>query len=162
MRVLICGNSQWPDAKPIFDVMHSYTQDSRTNVGLEFISGMAPGADAIAWYLARALGEDCDEYPWNEEGRAKIQAIMGPGYDERSRNQWMLDSGVDVCHAFAYDLRKSIGTRDMVNRCIEANVPCYWSNGTITREVLFEVQSDTGFNDEMEVVEWSPAILFAK
>ena len=152
-RILICGNARWPVTEAIFDVMNAYTKDFDTDE-LTFISGMCSGADAMAWYLAHALGVKCDEYPMNEEGRKKIMKIMGDDYKEGYRNQWMLDSGVDICFAFAFDLRTSIGTRDMVNRCIGRDVPTFWSDGETMRRVLLEVSKDTIFSQDMEEVDW--------
>lgn len=142
MRVLICGNTVWRDAKPIFDTMYAYTQRMSPKK-LTFISGMAPGADYIAYVLTHALDTRCDEYPWNQEGREKAQAVaaaLGLEFDGKSpRNQWMLDSGVDVCHAYAEDLPGQwSGTRDMVNRCLEAGVPCFWHDGVS----VYKIQSD--------------------
>lgn len=139
MRVLICGNCVWHDSKPIFDTMYAYKEKVKKGK-LTFISGMAPGADYISYVLTHALDVPCDEYPWNDEGRKKaklVALINGMPFDESApRNQWMLDSGVDVCHAYAEDLPGGwSGTRDMVNRCLEAGVPCFWHDGTTTYKI---------------------------
>lgn len=153
MRVLICGNIVWSDAKPIFDTMYSYTQELGPSKCV-FISGMAPGADYIAYVLTHALDAKCDEYPWNSEGAAKAKRVArmkGVKFDERApRNQWMLDSGVDVCFAYAEDLPGPwSGTRDMVNRCLEkGGIPVFWMNGTD----VFEVISDDRDTHEMTYV----------
>lgn len=160
MRVLICGNIVWNDPKPIFDTMYGYAQLISPQK-LTFISGMAPGADYIAYVLTHAIsGATCDEYPWNEEGRNKARAVaaaMGREFDDKSsRNQWMGDSGVDVCHAYAEDLPGQwSGTRDMVNICLEkGNVPIFWHNGTSVFEVISDRRWASGDKkDHMVVVE---------
>lgn len=153
MRVLICGNCVWDEAYPIFEVMQYHVDVIPEKKDLVFISGMAPGADMIAYHCAKALGVTCDEYPWNEEGFFKIRKQMGFHYEEKSRNQWMLDSGVDVCHAFAYDLTRMSGTQDMVNRCIHrGEIPVFWHDGTEkVRLIRDEIHSGTRIG-ELEVI----------
>lgn len=136
VRILICGNTVWMDAGPIFDVMYYEAEDMSDRGNLTFVSGMAPGADIIAYYCSLALDVECDDYPANSFGQKKIQKIMGDDYTEMSRNQWMLDSGVDLCYAFAEDLTKLSGTQDMVNRCIDrGGIPIFWFNGEHMRNV---------------------------
>lgn len=155
MRILICGNIVWDDAKPIFDTMHAYAKAYDPHK-LTYVSGMAPGADYIAYVLTHVFANAyCDEYPFNDEGRRKIKKIMGEDYAESYRNQWMLDSGVDVCHAYAEDLPgKWSGTRDMVNRCLEhGGIPCFWHNGTSVYEIVSDERWSQDKRDSMVIVE---------
>lgn len=81
------------------------------------IHGAARGADTIADICAQLLGYEIERYPanWDEHGRA-----AGP-----IRNQEMLDTGIDLCIAFHYDLSNSKGTANMIRRCERAGIPVY-------------------------------------
>lgn len=156
MRLLICGNCSWPEEYPI-----RWTIDEHKRVAKEkqeplvVVSGMAPGADTIAWEQAAKADVYCDPYPWSEYGRRKNAVIVYPKKPDKMRNQWMLDSGVDVCFAFAYDLPKaSFGTRDMVNRCFKAGVPeIYWFNGEVTYYIDKFIHDKINPEQDLEVVE---------
>ncbi len=139
MRVLICGDRNWDDREhhhliqsllcglyDIDTVGHLTTEISSFTV----IEGGAKGADAVASQWAEkspmhSHNERPDDptfahwtYPadWTKHGKA-----AGP-----IRNQQMLDENKpDVVLAFHDDLEASKGTKDMVNRAMNAGVPTY-------------------------------------
>lgn len=145
MRVLICGTCSWPEVEPIWADMADYQMECElADEPLAFISGMAPGADTIAYEVANELDVFCDDFPWNKWGRRKARYITN-AEPHKMRNQWMLDSGVDVCLAYAYNLPSgSFGTRDMVNRCVRAGVPTItWFDGENKYKITERVVDDT-------------------
>lgn len=112
MRLLICGDRNWTDRRPIYAVLR------RCGVGDVVIQGGAPGADSIAEQAAVALGLDNECYPaqWGRYGRG-----AGP-----IRNQQMLDEGEpDEVYAFHDNVADSKGTADMVRRAKAAGVSTY-------------------------------------
>lgn len=162
MRVLICGNCAWrgePEEAAIYDLVERYKAECETQgVSLCVISGMAPGADEIAWHAADNSDVYCDEFPWNKWGKRKAEYNSFPTPAHNMRNQWMLDSGVDVCHAFAYEYDRPSGTRDMVLRCLnKGGIPVFWHTLDTTYKVLGFTGEYKTIEFELEEVEWQTA-----
>lgn len=117
MRVLVTGDRNYTNVQVIASALDGLDLDETV-----LITGMARGADYIAWVLGKYYEMMVEEYPadWDTHGRA-----AGP-----IRNQQMLDSGVDLCLVFHDDLANSKGTADMVRRCQKAGVYCkLYENG---------------------------------
>src|SRR5262249_8791901 len=76
--VLVCGDRNWTARAPIEALLSALPLDGGTVV----ITGGAPGADTIAWEVARALGHRNVrmDAPWDAYGKR-----AGP-----IRNGWML------------------------------------------------------------------------
>ena len=105
MRVLFCGGRTYDDADSIVKVV-ALLDRSRVTV----LHGGASGLDTLVDVNARMLGYDVEVFPaeWSKHGRA-----AGP-----IRNQYMLDSNVDIVFAFP----GGAGTADMVGRAVDAGV----------------------------------------
>lgn len=111
LRVLICGSRDWQDVEAIRRFMRSLPP------GTLLIEGGAHGADFIAKFLARQMGNisEVKEFPadWERYGRA-AGAI---------RNGQMLVKGKPhLVVAFHEDLNRSKGTKDMVAKARAAGV----------------------------------------
>jgi hypothetical protein len=108
MRVLICGGRSYTDKAVMWNVLDSLGPPEIT----EIISGMAPGADAIAAEWAIRFGFPLQKFPadWTVYGRA-----AGP-----IRNQRMIDEGKPEL-VIAFPGGK--GTADMVRRAKAAGIP---------------------------------------
>lgn len=109
MKVLICGDRNWSDAKRIIDRIGSLPQ------GTVIIAGAASGADTIAAEEGRAMHYEVIEFPadWKKHGRA-----AGP-----IRNRQMLDQKPDLVIAFHPNLAKSLGTADTVREAKRRGIP---------------------------------------
>ncbi|MGH7921891.1 MAG: DUF2493 domain-containing protein [Candidatus Dormibacteraceae bacterium] len=109
-RLLVCGSRDWMDHETI----RALIERERPQVVIE---GGARGADRIARTVAEALGIDVEEYAadWKVHGRA-----AGP-----IRNRRMLIEGKpDLVVAFTDELhQRRTGTRDMVKRALNVNLP---------------------------------------
>lgn len=109
MRILVCGGRDYSNKEYVYSILDEcYSQNTR----LEIISGMARGADTIAWQWAKDRGVKCFEFPadWDRYKKA-----AGP-----IRNQQMIDEGFpDAGIAF----RGTSGTADMVRRLKAADIP---------------------------------------
>jgi hypothetical protein len=109
-RVLVTGSRDWPNR----DAVTFTLLNERARGDFILVHGDCPtGADRFAREHAKAYGIATEVYPadWARFGRA-----AGP-----KRNQEMVDSGIDVCHAFP--LGVSRGTRDCMRRVEHAGVP---------------------------------------
>ena len=106
MRVLVCGGRDYTDWYRLIDVLDHYV-----NHGDVIITGMARGADTLAFDYAVMENIETEEYPaqWEIHGKK-----AGP-----IRNQQMLDEGKpDLVIAFP----GGNGTADMVRRAKKAGV----------------------------------------
>lgn len=115
MRILICGDRNWDDPKPIAWLIRGLKFGP---TDLVVIEGEARGADSLAGRSAERQGVTVEKYPalWDEHGRA-----AGP-----IRNQQMLTEGKpDIVFAFHDDLEASKGTADMVMRALKSGLPVY-------------------------------------
>src|SRR5262245_34019618 len=109
-RILVCGDRNWADPRPIRALLSQYPR------GTVVIHGAQRGADSIAGRLAHALGFEVEAYPadWRRYGKS-----AGP-----IRNKQMLTDGMpDEVHAFHSNIDWSRGTKDMVLRAREAHIP---------------------------------------
>ena len=106
MRVLVCGGRDYADKEHVYSILDQcYSQNTK----LEIISGMARGADRLAWQWAQDRGVKCFEFPADWD---RYQNAAGP-----KRNQQMIDEGFpDAGIAF----HGTSGTADMVRR-LKAN-----------------------------------------
>ena len=101
MRILICGDRNYRDAKQIYKWMGILPKDT------VIIEGEAKGADTIAWVCADILGLEYIPYPadWNLHHKA-----AGP-----IRNKQMLEEGKpDFVVWFHKDIANSKGTANMI------------------------------------------------
>lgn len=112
MKVLVTGNRKWRDLEAVKFLL----VELKPTI---LVHGRARGADACAHFAAEDIGGiDVRPYPadWVKYGMA-----AGP-----IRNQQMLDcehqrrEPIDVCLAFPQ--RDSVGTWDMVERCLAAKI----------------------------------------
>ena len=106
MRVLVCGGRDYTDKEHVYSILDQcYSQ----NTNLEIISGMARGADRLAYEWAKERGVKCYEFPADWD---RYKKSAGP-----IRNQQMIDEGFpDAGIAF----KGASGTADMVRR-LKAN-----------------------------------------
>jgi hypothetical protein len=110
MVVLVCGSRHYKDYQRVYDSLKSLQDVSLV------ITGGCRGADALASRAAQALGYPVQEFPadWKSFGKA-----AGP-----IRNQKMLDIGrPDMVIAFHENWEQSKGTKDMVLRTIQLDIP---------------------------------------
>lgn len=105
-RVLICGDREWWDERPIRELLLSLPRDSL------IITGGCRGADRIANEIAESMGfaTKVEDAKWDEYANMGIRRAAGP-----IRNRKMLaDFKPDVVYAFHNDIEHSKGTKDMV------------------------------------------------
>lgn len=112
MRLIVAGSRTFADAALFDRKMAEFASRSGT---FEVVSGMAPGADALAFQYARREGLTCHEFPadWKSEGRAAGHARNGrmaafadallafwdgtsPGTENMIRQMEFLDKPVEV------------------------------------------------------------------
>lgn len=106
MRVLVCGGRDYADRSGLYAALDALDPKPTT-----IISGMASGADQLAWYWARSRNVPVLEFPanWREHGKA-----AGP-----LRNERMLTEGrPDMVMAFP----GGRGTADMKRRAKKAGI----------------------------------------
>ena len=108
MRIIVCGSRDWTDEETIKSFLEAY-------MGATIIHGCCRGADWIAGSIAREMGLTVLEMPaeWDKYGLA-----AGP-----IRNQKMIELNPDVVIAFHGDINNSKGTKDMVRRAKENDIP---------------------------------------
>jgi Protein of unknown function (DUF2493). len=112
MIVLVCGSRDWAEPEFLWRVLDAHHRAKPITL---LIEGEAPGADTMARQWAEDRGVPFAPYPanWDKFGKA-----AGP-----IRNAEMLASGKpQLVIAFAHDLDKSRGTRDMVTKARAAGV----------------------------------------
>jgi len=110
MIVLFCGDRNWSNFETIKLVLSSFPEDTIV------VHGDSRGADKISGYLAKQRGLKVIPEPadWTKYGKA-----AGP-----IRNQLMLDKYKPTkVIAFHNDIKSSKGTKDMINRAINASIP---------------------------------------
>lgn len=112
MKVLVTGSRKWRDLEAVKFML----QELKPTI---LVHGRARGADACAHFAAEDIG-GIDIRPYAADWVAHGMAA-GP-----IRNQQMLDEEhkkrepIDICLAFP--LRDSVGTWDMVTRCLKAGI----------------------------------------
>lgn len=129
-KVLFCGYRKWSRRRVVRQEMRALPD------GTIIVHGDAEGADTHADFEARDRGFEVRSYPakWRIYGRP-----AGP-----IRNQQMLDEEhpdkdgvpIDLVIAFSDDLSKSDGTRDMVNRALNAGIIVWLVNSEGQKQVL--------------------------
>lgn len=109
MRVLVCGDRNWPRYSVIRKRLEKLPEDTI------IVHGCARGADRIAGAVAKELGFKVEKFPadWKHYGKA-----AGP-----IRNKKMLKEGKpDLVLAFHSNLSASRGTKHMVTIARKAGV----------------------------------------
>lgn len=112
MKVLVTGSRKWRDLEAVKFML----QELKPNI---LVHGRARGADACSHFAAEDIG-GIEVRPYAADW-VKYGTAAGP-----IRNQLMLDiehqpsEPVDICLAFP--ARDSIGTWDMVTRCLKAGI----------------------------------------
>ena len=110
MRVLVCGDRNWESSSLILGELAGLPGDS------VIIHGGCSGADCLAGAIARNIGLRVEIFPaqWERHGRA-----AGP-----IRNKQMIVKGrPDKVLAFHNDIRKSKGTKDVVQKARAVGIP---------------------------------------
>ncbi len=112
MKILVCGDRNWTDRKPIRKALLSISDLDVIDVVIE---GGANGADTLAREVGKELGIIVWEFKadWRKYGRA-----AGP-----IRNRQMLDEKPDRVLAFHDDLEESKGTKDTVTEARRRGIP---------------------------------------
>lgn len=105
MRILVCGGRDYNDPVTFADVMNKFDEIT------EIISGMARGADQMAYNYAKACRIPFRGFPanWSQYG-------LSAGY---IRNMEMAESKPDLVVAFP----GGKGTKNMVDIAKEKNIP---------------------------------------
>jgi YspA, cpYpsA-related SLOG family len=96
VRVLVTGSRTWEDETLIIKVLGEAWAVTPPGEEFVIVHGDCPrGADAVADYVARAMGWEVEPHPadWDRFGKA-----AGP-----LRNIEMVKAGADVCLAFIRD-----------------------------------------------------------
>lgn len=115
MRILICGDRRWQNFESIERVIHHLLLRYGRE-GLEIVEGGGGKTDLTAASICRMEQVAFHEYPafWKLYGRA-----AGP-----IRNTRMLEAMKPDCvYAFHANLKKSKGTKDMVNQARKKGIP---------------------------------------
>jgi hypothetical protein len=115
VRVIVTGSRSWPCGELAVRVV-GRLQD-RYGEALVIVHGGARGVDAAFDAAARRAGVRVEAHPaeWDRLGRA-----AGP-----KRNARMVARGARFAVAVHPDLAGSMGTRDCVRRCLEAEIPVW-------------------------------------
>lgn len=108
-RVIVCGDREWKDTDTIRKVL------SRLNKNCVIVHGACRGADNIADEIAKSLG-------MTTEGFKPAWQIYKKGAGP-IRNSEMLKTGPNAVIAFHSNITASKGTRDMMQKAINAKVP---------------------------------------
>lgn len=115
-RVLICGDRKWKDKTCISDRIK---WKPKTTI---IINGGCKGVDTLASELGTELGMEVLDFSadWEKHGRS-----AGP-----KRNAEMIKMNPHVCYAFHNKISDSKGTKDMINKCLKADIPVYLYNNS--------------------------------
>jgi len=109
MKILICGDRHYTDAKLIYKWMEHLPKDTI------IIQGSAKGADTIAWVLADILSLQVEDYPadWGSYGKS-----AGP----RRNKQMLLEGKPDLVVWFHKNIDNSKGTANMISQAEAAGI----------------------------------------
>jgi hypothetical protein len=88
MKILVCGGRDYTNKLRIHEVLSQY----KNIPNVSFISGMARGADLLAWKWCKANNIHCEEVPADWKKYSKKAGSI--------RNQKMLDMDPDLVIAF--------------------------------------------------------------
>lgn len=130
IRVLVCGDRNWKNMGIIERELIKLPADTI------IIHGAARGVDTLAKFVAERIGlkiiNDGKGFPadWKRYGRG-----AGP-----VRNKQMIDEGKpDLILAFHDDIKNSKGTKNMINRGIEAKKKVILIEKGVEREIISEI-----------------------
>ena len=87
-RILVCGGRDYKNRDRIHEILSEYKHIPN----VEFISGMARGADILAWKWCKSNGIFCHECPANWKKHLSNAGFI--------RNQEMLDMNPDLVISF--------------------------------------------------------------
>ncbi len=109
MRVLICGDRHYRNAKKIYNYLKSLPSDTI------IIEGEAKGADTIAWVCCEILGLQYMRFPTDWSAYHKAAGVL--------RNKEMLEKGhPDLVVFYHDDLDNSRGTINMMEIADRAGI----------------------------------------
>lgn len=114
--ILVTGSRDWVDRGIIKQALKLYADHE-----VVVLHGACRGADTIADRHAKALGYTVKRFKANW---AKYGKAAGP-----YRNQAMVNRRPDIVLAFHPDLAQSKGTKDCVDKALEAGIPTYLCRG---------------------------------
>lgn len=111
-KLIVAGGREFNNYTLLKEVLDQYIEDHKNNFTIEIVSGMARGADALAYTYAKENNIICHEFPadWNKHGRAA-------GF---VRNQQM---GAFADGLLAFWDGKSKGTQHMISLMTKNNKP---------------------------------------
>src|SRR3989442_15601754 len=116
MRVLICGDRKWTDAKLMYRAMHKL---NGAEIGPDtIIEGEANGADIMARIIAELRDIPIEKFPADWCDFSGVCQKTHSHHGKRAgmvRNKQMLESQPDEVWAFHEDLSQSKGTIGMVS-----------------------------------------------
>lgn len=114
-RVLVCGDRDWP----CFDLADRIVERLRVRYGrdLVIVHGCARGVDGAFDSAAKVRGLSCELHP----AKWEVNGLTGGPI----RNQEMVDAGAAFLICVHRHLDGSKGSRDCVERALEAGIPCY-------------------------------------
>jgi hypothetical protein len=124
-KIIICGDRNWKDEYVISKFLDTLVPEKNTTIHRD-----RRGADRMAGDMAEERGFLVIPFPadWKQFGRA-----AGP-----MRNEKMLNQEPDFVVAFHEDLRKSKGTRDMIQKAKDAGIAI----------LLLPTREDPDYNEE--------------
>lgn len=127
MRILVCGDRHYNKLNIIERELKKFPSDTI------IIHGTAPGADTLAAFVADRLGYKVIHFDakWHIYGRG-----AGP-----VRNQQMIDEGKpDMILAFHDNIQESRGTKNMINKGVNARKKVILIEKGIEREIISEIR----------------------
>jgi hypothetical protein len=127
MRILVCGDRNYKRMDIIERELKGFPSDTIV------IHGEASGADTLGAFVAKRLGMEIIPFPakWHIYGRG-----AGP-----MRNGQMLDEGKpDLILAFHDDIKDSKGTKDMINKGVDAGKKVVLIEKGLEREITSEIR----------------------
>lgn len=110
MKALCCGAREWANWDSIYDFFERHEGEITC-----VVQGMCRGADVMCRVVAQELGIEVKDFPakWDKYGKA-AGAI---------RNVEMIEQNPDLVVAFHSNLKKSKGTKNMVELAVTRGVP---------------------------------------
>jgi hypothetical protein len=125
MKILVTGSREFDD----YDLLE-YTLDI---LPIDFIVvGDARGADHLTRQYAKEKHLECQVFyaNWEEHGKAAGAVRNQHMLDTHPvRNQHMLDTHPDVELVVAFPTRSSVGTWDMIDRAVKAEIEVQIKHG---------------------------------
>ena len=114
-HVLICGDRKYTDYRRI----EGAVRKEKAELGKVFVGG-ASGADKLGENACRFLRVpyEVTEAKWRQEGLG-----AGPLRNQRQLMKLLRFEGIKEVWAFHEDFERSVGTKDMVTRAVQAGIP---------------------------------------